>query len=70
MEKFGEKLRTLRRQRALTITQLGDKLGVSYSYIGKMERGEKIPNIAMLVKIADLFEIGLDKLVRDELELD
>ena len=54
----------------MTITQLGDALGVSYSYVGKMERGEKIPNIAMLVKIADLFDICLDKLARDELELD
>ncbi len=70
MKKFGEKLRTLRKQRGLTITQLSDVLGVSYSYIGKMERGEKIPNVVMLVKIADVFNICLDKLVRDELELD
>ena len=70
MEKFGEKLRSLRKQRGLAITELGDMLGVSYSYVGKLERGEKIPNVAMLIKIADVFNISLDNLARDELDLD
>ncbi len=70
MKRFGKKLRTLRERQGLTITQLSDMLNVSYSYIGKMERGEKIPNVAMLIKIADVFNICLDKLARDELDLD
>ena len=70
MERFGEKLRTLRTQHGLTLRQLSDMLEVGYSYIGKMERGERIPNVAMLVRIADLFEVSLDKLIRDEVELD
>lgn len=70
MEKFGQKLRTLRTRRGLTLRQLSDQLGVGYSYIGKMERGEREPNVAMLVKIADLFEVSLDRLIRDDLDLD
>ncbi len=70
MRRFGEKLHTLRKQRSLTLRQLGDILGVSDSYIGRMEKGKKIPNVAMVVKISRLFDITTDQLVKDELELD
>ncbi len=69
MEKFGEKLRTLREERKLTTRQLGEMLGVSHSYVIKMEKGKKIPNAEMILKIADLFEVCIDRLMRDNLEL-
>ncbi len=70
MKRFGKKLRTLRLQHELTMRRLSDILGVSDSYISKMETGDKTPNVAMLLKICDLFGISCDKLIRDELELD
>lgn len=70
MKRFGEKLRALREQRGLTLRQLSDLVEVGYSYISKMERGEKTPNVAMLVKIADFFEVSFDDLIRDERDLD
>jgi transcriptional regulator with XRE-family HTH domain len=70
MNRFGEKLRTLREQRSLSLKQLGDKLNVSKTYVWEMEKGEKIPNIVMLTKICDVFGVSCDKLIRDELELD
>ncbi len=70
MKSLGEKLRILRQRQGLSQAQLSNMLGVNQTYIGKMERDEKTPNLAMLVKIADVFKICLDKLVRDELDLD
>jgi transcriptional regulator with XRE-family HTH domain len=70
MKRLGEKLRTLRQRRGLTLRELGDRLDVDYGYVGRMERGEKIPNLEMLLKISDLFGVSLDQLARDELELD
>ncbi len=70
MKRFGEKLRTLRLQHGLTMRQLGDMLGVSDSYISQMETGDKVPNVAMLLKIANMFNVSLDQLARDNLELD
>ena len=70
MNKFGEKLRILRKRQGLTLRQLGDALGVDYGHLGRMERGEKIPSVAMLLKIADIFEVSTDQLIRDELDLD
>ncbi|MFN8488936.1 MAG: helix-turn-helix transcriptional regulator [Caldilineaceae bacterium] len=70
MKRLGEKLRILRNRRGLTLRQLGDLLAVDYGYVGRMERGEKTPNLAMLLKIADIFGVTADQLMRDELELD
>jgi transcriptional regulator with XRE-family HTH domain len=70
MKRFGEKLRTLRHQHGLTMRQLGDRLGVSDSYVSKMETGDKTPNVAMVLKISRLFNVSADVLIKDELDLD
>jgi transcriptional regulator with XRE-family HTH domain len=70
LNKLGEKLRTLRTGRGLTVRQLGDILGVNHSHITKIEKGENIPSLPLALKIADLFNISLDQLTRDELEID
>lgn len=70
MNRLGEKLRILRQRRGLSQIQLGDMLDVNQTYIGKMERGEKMPNLAMLLKLSRLFNVSADVLIKDELELD
>lgn len=70
MEKFGEKLRILRKRRGLTTRTLGELLSVSHAYVSQLERGKDIPNIAMAIKIADIFGVTVDVLVRDELSLE
>ncbi|MDM8521346.1 helix-turn-helix transcriptional regulator [Anaerolineales bacterium HSG6] len=70
MERFGEKLKALRKQHNLSQMAIGKILEVDYSYIGKMERGENIPNATMLLKIAGYFQVSLDQLMWDHLELD
>lgn len=69
-ERFGEKLRVLRSRRGLSLRQLSSELGVSYSYIAKMERGEKIPSVAMSLTVAYFFDVTTDVLLKDELELE
>lgn len=68
MPRLSEKLHFLRQQNKLSMQQLADKLQVSRTYIWEMEHGEKIPNIAMLIKICDVFQVSADWLIRDELE--
>jgi len=69
MKKFGEKLRFLRQRQGLSQRELGDMLDVSGSHIGKLEQGQKIPHATMILKIADIFGVCADKLMRDELEV-
>lgn len=70
MQKFGEKLRALRTQRGLTTRELGSILDVDQSYITRMENGKRHPNIVMAIKIADIFDVTVDQLVRDEIDLE
>lgn len=50
----------------MTQMELGEKLHYSDKTISKWERGESSPDIAVLVRIADLFGVTLDSLVRSE----
>ncbi len=70
MNRFGEKLCTLRERQGVSLKQLADKIGVSKSYIWKLEQGKRMPNVVMVIKIADIFGATTDQLIRDELELD
>ncbi len=70
MERFGEKLRALRTKQGLTLRELGAILEVSHGYVARLENGSKTPNIAMALKIANVFGVCMDTLVRDEVALD
>lgn len=70
MKRFGEKLRTLRQQQGLTLQQLSEMLDVSTTHIWNIEHGRKTPNVAMVIKISDIFGVTADRLIRDELDLD
>ncbi len=70
MKNFGEKLRHLRKQRGLTLVQVGDMLEVNNTFVSRMERGKVTPNATMILKISRLFEVTTDQLMKDDLELD
>ena len=69
MQRFGEKLSSLRKARGLTLTALGNKFGVHNTYISQLEKGRRVPNADMILKIADYFDLSTDQLMRDELEV-
>ncbi len=71
MQKFGEKLRALRKQRGLTLRALAAALNIrALSYISRIETGKKKPSTEFIIAVSRLFEVPVDKLVKDELELD
>lgn len=65
MEEFGEKLRSLRKEKELTIRKLGELSGVAHSYLSQVETGKRgIPKIETLEKIANGLDIpSIDLLV-------
>ncbi len=69
MKRFGEKLRTLRKRRGLTVRELGPMLDVYFTYISQLENGNRKPNAEMILKVADVFGVTTDELMRDEVEL-
>ncbi len=70
MQRFGEKLRILRDKHGLTLRQLGAMLEVSHTFVAQLEKGEKTPNVAMVLKISQVFDVSTDVLIKDELELE
>ena len=53
--KFGERLRELRRDKGLSQKELGIKFGFSQTGIAKWEKGIREPNLDDLIMIADFF---------------
>ena len=70
MKRIGEKLHELRVRHGYTARQLADLLEVSHTHILRMEKGEKGPSASLILKISQLFNISVDRLLRDDLELD
>jgi transcriptional regulator with XRE-family HTH domain len=58
-----EKLRKAREAAGLTQAEVAEKLGKPQSYISKIERGERRVDVVELVKIANIFNITLDKIL-------
>lgn len=63
MQKLGEHLAELRKEKNYKQTELAEKLNVSQQVISNIERGVSAPDIELLKKIADIYNISLDQLV-------
>jgi transcriptional regulator with XRE-family HTH domain len=59
----NEKIRLIREAKNLTQEQVAEKLGVSQSAYGDIERGDNDPKLSKLQKLADIFEMQLSELV-------
>jgi transcriptional regulator with XRE-family HTH domain len=71
MQRFGEKLRTLRKQRGMTLQELASELGfATHSYLSKIERGQNMPTSQLILDVSRFFNVSADQLIKDELELD
>jgi len=64
-----DKLKRLRQTMRLSQGQLGQKFGVNVQLISKYERGIVCPPTNMMVKIATVFNVSLDYLLRDEADV-
>ena len=70
MEKFGERIRELRKSRGLTIYELAMRLGISRNTLTSWERGEKKPcGITLLEDMADVLQVSLRNLLAGENEI-
>jgi transcriptional regulator with XRE-family HTH domain len=64
-EIFGTALRRVRTQRGITQKKLGAMTGMSYTFIGEMERGLKAPNLNAVIALAQALNAGVDELMSD-----
>lgn len=55
-------LRTLRKQANLTMKQLGNEIGIAESTVSLYESGKRSPDVQILIRFADYFNVSLDEL--------
>lgn len=60
---FGSRLRSLRKKTGLTMKELGSKFNLAESTISGYENGARKPDIEIMEKIADYFEVSIDYLL-------
>lgn len=60
---FGHILRRLRTDAGVGIKRLGPELGVSYSYVSKLENGEVSPSEELIGRISAYFHYDRDRLL-------
>lgn len=66
-ELLGKQIRKQRNLKKYTLEQLAEKLDVSTTFIGQIERAKGIPSLETLVKIANVLEVSIDSLVFEDL---
>jgi transcriptional regulator with XRE-family HTH domain len=72
MQRFGEKVRDLRKRQKMTLTELARALGydaASSSYLSVIETGKKKPRAEFILKVAQFFHVPADVLMDDDLDL-
>ena len=61
--KVGEQIHALRKAKGITQNELGERLNVAFQTISKWERGETLPDTAILTDLANVLETTVDNIL-------
>ena len=64
--KIGAFLKTLRKEKNLTQEQAAEQLGVSNRTVSRWETGTNMPDIGLLLEIAELYGVSIPELIDGE----
>ena len=67
-ETFGQRINRLRKKHDLTQEEVANKLSVSSQAVSKWENDISMPDISLLIEIAELFNITVDELLGKEIK--
>lgn len=65
---IGENIARLRRLSNMTQSELAEKINYSDKSVSKWEQGNGIPDVRILLQLAELFNVSVDDLVREHKE--
>lgn len=54
---FGQNVRRVRLEKGMTLETLADEVGLAYSYIGQIERGQRNPTLDVVERIAGVLKV-------------
>lgn len=66
MHLIGEKIKTLRQEQELSISELADKAGVAKSYLSSIERSiQTNPSIQFMEKVSQVLGVSVNDLLQE-----
>ena len=65
-----ENIRNIRKEKAMTQEALAEAMGVTTAAVSKWETGQCVPDVELLLNLADFFEVSVDTLLGHELKVD
>ena len=63
LESVGPRLRRVREQRGVTLTEVAARTGMSKSTLSRLENGQRKPSLELLLPLAQVYRVPLDDLV-------
>jgi len=66
---FNEKIRECREEAGLSQNDIAEKLSITRQAISKWERGINEPDIETIVRLADIYNVTIDQLLRADLSI-
>ena len=64
--KIGALLKELRKDNNLTQEQIADRFGVSQRSVSRWENGNTMPDISILIELADFYNVDLREILKGE----
>lgn len=65
---IGDRVKRLRLERKLSLSELADQAGVAKSYLSSLERNlQRNPSIQFLEKIASVLNVPVDQLIHEQI---
>lgn len=62
---FGQNVRRVRQGKGMTLEALADEVGLAYTYVGQIERGQRNPTLGVVERIAAILGVDAVKLLTD-----
>ncbi len=64
-EHVGKRIRSMRVERGITLTQMSELLDCSYKYLSDLEVGREKPSLEMIMKIGNVLDKSIDYFLMD-----
>lgn len=66
---IGDRVKKIRKEKKMSMSELAEKAGVAKSYLSSLERNlQTNPSIQFLEKITQVLDVPVDVLIHDEIE--
>ena len=63
---IGKRIRQCRKKKGLTIENLAEKAEITPTFLGEVERGNKLPSIHTFIKIVNALDVSFDYILSEK----